>query len=46
MKEIEKLKSQLREAVSREEFERAAQFRDAIRDLEKSLEEGVRPDAH
>lgn len=40
VKEIEKLKSQLREAVSREDFERAAQFRDAIRDLEKSLEEG------
>ena len=34
-----KLKSQLK-AVSREEFERAAQLRDAIRDLEKTLEEG------
>ncbi|HPZ44411.1 MAG TPA: UvrB/UvrC motif-containing protein [Bacillota bacterium] len=40
VKEIEKLKSQLKEAVSREEFERAAQLRDAIRDLEKTLEEG------
>ena len=40
VKEIEKLKGQLKEAVSREEFERAAQLRDAIRDLEKSLEEG------
>ncbi len=40
-KEIEKLKNQMREAVSREEFERAAQLRDSIRMLEKTLEEGA-----
>lgn len=40
VKEIENLKSQLREAVGREEFERAAQLRDTIRQLEKRLEEG------
>jgi protein arginine kinase activator len=40
VKEIENLKNRLREAVGREEFERAAQFRDAIRQLEKTLEEG------
>ncbi len=45
-KEIEKLKSQLKEAVGREEFERAAQFRDAIRDLEKTLEEGAGTDGN
>lgn len=39
-KEIENLKDLLREAVSREEFERAAQLRDNIRRLEKTLEEG------
>lgn len=40
VKEIEIMKNQLKEAVSREEFERAAQFRDHIRQMEKSLEEG------
>lgn len=40
VKEIENLKVLLREAVGREEFERAAQLRDNIRQLEKSLEEG------
>lgn len=39
VKEIEVLKNQLREAISREEFESAAQLRDRIRLLEKSLEE-------
>ncbi|WP_027356997.1 UvrB/UvrC motif-containing protein [Desulfofundulus thermocisternus] len=37
---LERLKAQLREAVSREEFERAAELRDAIRELEKELREG------
>lgn len=40
VKEIEKMKVQLREVVGREEFERAAEIRDHIRQLEKSLEEG------
>lgn len=40
VKEIEDLKNQLKEAVGREEFERAAQLRDIIRQLEKNLEEG------
>lgn len=40
VKEIENLKRLLREAVSREEFERAAQLRDNIRHMEKILEEG------
>jgi len=40
VKEIEKMKRQLGEAVGREEFERAAELRDIIRQLEKSLEEG------
>ena len=40
LKEIEKMKSQLGDAVGREEFELAAELRDAIRRLEKSLEEG------
>jgi len=39
-KEIENMKSLLWEAVNREEFERAAQLRDHIRRLEKTLEEG------
>ncbi len=39
-KEIEKLKEQLKEAVAREEFERAASLRDRIRLLEKNLREG------
>ncbi|SHJ51917.1 UvrB/UvrC motif-containing protein [Desulfofundulus thermosubterraneus] len=37
---IERLKAQLREAISREEFERAAELRDTIRELEKELQEG------
>lgn len=40
VKEIEVMKRQLKEAVGCEEFERAAQLRDAIRRLEKNLEEG------
>jgi protein arginine kinase activator len=40
VKEIEVIKRQLKEAVGREEFERAAQLRDSIRQLEKRLEEG------
>jgi protein arginine kinase activator len=40
VKEIEVMKRQLKEAVGREEFERAAQLRDTIRQLEKNLEEG------
>ncbi|NLJ75704.1 MAG: hypothetical protein GX325_00375 [Peptococcaceae bacterium] len=40
VKEIEVNKRQLKEAVSREEFEIAAQLRDKIRLLEKNLEEG------
>lgn len=40
VKEIEVIKRQLKEAVSREEFEKAAQLRDTIRQLEKNLEEG------
>lgn len=37
--EIRELKSKLREAVAREEFERAAELRDKIRNLEKRLKE-------
>ena len=40
VKEIEVIKRQLKEAISREEFERAAQLRDSIRQMEKNLEEG------
>jgi len=36
-KSIEKLKLQLKEAVEREEFEKAAEIRDQIRTLEKEL---------
>lgn len=36
-KEIDRLKVQLRESISREEFEEAAKLRDRIRDLEKEL---------
>ena len=39
VKEIEIAKRQLKEAVGREEFELAAQLRDNIRQLEKTLEE-------
>lgn len=35
--EINKLKGRLKEAISREEFENAAQIRDQIRELEKKL---------
>ncbi|SDZ62268.1 protein arginine kinase activator [Evansella caseinilytica] len=38
-KEIEQLKYQLQQYVSREEFEQAAVIRDKIRSLEKSLED-------
>ncbi len=41
VKELDKMRDQLKEAVSREEFERAAVLRDNIRQLEKSLEEGA-----
>ncbi|MFZ5591120.1 MAG: UvrB/UvrC motif-containing protein [Bacillota bacterium] len=37
LKEIERLKKQLKEAVEREEFERAAALRDLIRDKEREL---------
>jgi protein arginine kinase activator len=40
VKEIEVIKRQLKGAISREEFERAAQLRDSIRQMEKNLEEG------
>ena len=40
LKNIETLKAQLQEVVSREEFEKAASLRDTIRQLEKELEEG------
>ncbi|MTI86326.1 MAG: hypothetical protein FH756_21170 [Firmicutes bacterium] len=39
VKEIESLRNQLRQAVEAEEFERAAQLRDSIRDVEKRLEQ-------
>ncbi|MCL6447762.1 MAG: UvrB/UvrC motif-containing protein [Armatimonadetes bacterium] len=35
--QIERLKAKLKEAISREEFEQAAQLRDKIRELEKQL---------
>jgi len=40
VKEIETLKSHLKEAVGREDFEQAAQLRDQIHQLEKSMNEG------
>jgi len=40
VKEIGNLKGRLKEAVSREDFEQAAQLRDQIHQLEKSLNEG------
>lgn len=40
IKEVNNLKSMLKEAVSREDFELAAQLRDQIRQIEKSLEDG------
>lgn len=46
VKEIENLKMQLKEAVSREEFERAAQLRDNIRQLEKRWKRGVKAVDH
>ena len=39
-KEIELLKNQLREAINLEEFERAAELRDRIRELEKQMKQG------
>lgn len=45
-REIELLKNQLREAISLEEFERAVEIRDRIRELEKDLKQGGKqPDA-
>lgn len=38
--QIERLKGKLRETISREEFEIAAQLRDRIRELEKELQGG------
>jgi len=40
VKDIEKAKKQMNEAVALEEFELAAELRDAIRQMEKSLDEG------
>lgn len=40
IKEVNNLKSMLKEAVSREDFEQAAQLRDQIRQMEKSIEDG------
>ncbi len=40
VREIDQLKKTLREAVAREEFERAAELRDQIRELERKLERG------
>ncbi|MCL6559979.1 MAG: UvrB/UvrC motif-containing protein [Firmicutes bacterium] len=39
-KEIDAMKQKLREAVGREEFERAAEIRDKVRELEKLMEQG------
>ena len=36
-KEVERLKAKLKEVISREEFEEAAELRDQIRELEKEL---------
>ncbi|OAT85293.1 UvrB/UvrC motif-containing protein [Desulfotomaculum copahuensis] len=36
---IERLKLEMKEAINREEFERAAQLRDSIRELEKELQQ-------
>lgn len=44
-KEIDLLKDRLKEAVSREDFEQAAQLRDQIHGLEKNLQEGGEVDA-
>ena len=38
VKELESLRTQLKQAVEAEEFERAAQIRDSIRELQKRLE--------
>ena len=40
-KNIEGLKLQLKELISEEEFEKAAEIRDEIRSLEKRLEHGL-----
>jgi len=39
VKKVEYLRNQLKQAVEAEEFERAAQLRDSIRELEKRLEQ-------
>lgn len=39
VKKVESLRKQLKQAVEAEEFERAAQLRDSIRELEKRLEQ-------
>ena len=39
-KRIEELKNQLKDFISSEEFEKAAEIRDEIRSLEKELLEG------
>ncbi|MFO7171585.1 MAG: UvrB/UvrC motif-containing protein [Bacillota bacterium] len=39
-KELAQLRAELQEAVSREEYERAAQLRDRIRDLERRIQAG------
>lgn len=45
-REIESLKNQLREAIKLEEFERAVEIRDRIRELEKDMKQGGKqPDA-
>lgn len=38
--EAEQLRARLKEAVAREEYEKAAEYRDRIRSLERQLEEG------
>lgn len=40
VKEISSLKNQIQEAVSKEDFEQAAQLRDRIHQMEKSLHDG------
>ena len=39
-RELERLREELRLAVQREEFEKAAELRDRIRALEKEMQEG------
>jgi protein arginine kinase activator len=45
-KEIRLMKNNLKEAVVREDFEQAAQLRDKIHLMEKTLKEGGEGDAH